>query len=915
MALAEVRPLSTQEIELKSQSNAQVANLLREEELKWYQRSKSQFILEGDSNTRYFHSVANGRHRKKHIYSLIQEEGMIEGQEQLKSYITNYYKNLFGEPDEGNFTMDESRTEDIPQVSVEENGVLTAPYSEEEVRKAIFLMEHNKAPGPDGFPAEFYQTFWDTIRADLMALFSSLHAGQLELFRLNFGEIILLPKVNEAERIQQYRPICLLNVSFNFFTKVATIRLNTVADHVIRPSQTAFMQGRNILDGVVVLHEAVHELHSKKLSGIILKLDFEKAYDKVKWSFLQQTLKMKGFSEEWRALVHNFVTGGSVAIKVNDDIGRYFQTCKGLSQGDPLSPMLFNIVADMLAIMIERAKVEGQIEGLIPHLVDGGLSILQYADDTILFMEHDIEKARNLKLILATFEQLSGLKINFHKSELFFFGEALNDASLYADLFGCGQGQFPIRYLGIPIHYRRLTLAEWKCVEERLQKRLSSWKGKLLSLGGRLILINSVLTNMVLYMISFFLLPKGVLHRLDYYRSRFFWQGDSEKKKYRLVKWSVVCTPKDQGGLGIHDLQVKNTALLGKWLYKLLTEDGMWQILLKRKYVGSKALSQVFWKQGDSHFWAGLMATKPKFFRFGHFSIKDGSQIRFWEDSWLGNAPLREQYPALYNIVRYKSDTIMKVMATSPPDVTFRRDLIGQRLVAWNALLQRLANVQLSPGSDEFRWSLLKNGQFSVDSMYNALIHPLVPVVNNKMIWKMKIPLKTKVFGWYLRRGVILTKDNLARRNWHGNKSCVFCHQDETIKHLFFHCRFARSIWSIIQIASTLYPPRSVANIFGNWLHGIDNRFRTLIRVGALAIIWSLWLCRNDKVFDNKISSPLQVIYRCTGTLRLWSSLQRVENRDLFMEVCARLETTAKDTFSRHGWQHNLRIEPPITQA
>jgi hypothetical protein len=97
-------------------------------------------------------------------------------------------------------------------------------------------MEHNKAPGPDGFPAEFYQTFWDTIKMDLLDLFSCLHVGQLELFRLTFGEIILLPKVNEAERIQQYRPICLLNVSFKIVTKVATIRLNTVADHVVRPS-------------------------------------------------------------------------------------------------------------------------------------------------------------------------------------------------------------------------------------------------------------------------------------------------------------------------------------------------------------------------------------------------------------------------------------------------------------------------------------------------------------------------------------------------------------------------------------------------------------------------------------------------------------------------------------------------------
>jgi hypothetical protein len=114
------------------------------------------------------------------------------------------------------------------------------------------------------------------------------------------------------------------------------------------------------------------------------------------------------------------------------------------------------------------------MEGFIPHLVDGGFSILQYADDTILFMEHDIKKAMNLKLILSAFEQLSGLKINFHKSELYCFSEAQDQVDLYADLFGCGQGQFPIKYLGIPIHYRRLTNAEWKMVEERLQIRLSS---------------------------------------------------------------------------------------------------------------------------------------------------------------------------------------------------------------------------------------------------------------------------------------------------------------------------------------------------------------------------------------------------------------------------------------------------------
>jgi mannosylglycoprotein endo-beta-mannosidase len=156
---------------------------------------------------------------KKHVHSLVQDEGLIEGHEQLKSYITNYYKGLFGSSEEISFSLNETLTEDIPQVSMEENKLLTAPYSEKEVQKAIFQMERNKAPGPDDFPAEFYQTFWETIKLDLLEMFSILHARQLELFHLNFGEVISLPKVNEAERIQQYRPICLLYVSFKIFMK------------------------------------------------------------------------------------------------------------------------------------------------------------------------------------------------------------------------------------------------------------------------------------------------------------------------------------------------------------------------------------------------------------------------------------------------------------------------------------------------------------------------------------------------------------------------------------------------------------------------------------------------------------------------------------------------------------------------
>jgi hypothetical protein len=165
---------------------------------------------------------------------------------------------------------------------------------------------------------------------------------------------------------------------------------------------------------------------------------------------------------------------GHVGVKINDQVGQNFQTKKGVRQGDPLSPILFNIVVDMLAILIKWAREEDLITGVIPHLVDDGLSILQYADDTILFMKHDIDKAKNMKLLLSAFEQLSGLKINFYKSEIFCFGQAKDYELQDEQLFGCKKGSYPFKYLGIHMHHRWLNIKDWTMIKERIEKKLSS---------------------------------------------------------------------------------------------------------------------------------------------------------------------------------------------------------------------------------------------------------------------------------------------------------------------------------------------------------------------------------------------------------------------------------------------------------
>jgi hypothetical protein len=269
---AETSPLSDQEIHLKHFLKERLVLLLREEELKWYEWAKVKALLEGDDNTRFFHLVANGKHRKQHIYKLENDHGVMIGDGHIKSHITQCYKGLFGYPEVSNISLEESQISDITQVSHEENEILSGEFTESEVREAVFQMEHNKARGPDGFPVEFYQVFWEVIKDDLLALFSEFHREELNFFSLNFGIITLIRKVPKATKIQQYSPICVLNINFKIFTKVGTNRLSRVAQKVVSPTQTAFLPGRNIMEGVVILHETIHELHTRKRDGVIFKI-------------------------------------------------------------------------------------------------------------------------------------------------------------------------------------------------------------------------------------------------------------------------------------------------------------------------------------------------------------------------------------------------------------------------------------------------------------------------------------------------------------------------------------------------------------------------------------------------------------------------------------------------------------------
>jgi hypothetical protein len=211
------------------------------------------------------------------------------------------------------------------RVSQEENNLLALTFSEEELDVILKDMKTNTAPGLDGLPVIFYKTLCPLVKRGILHILNDFVLGCINIARLNFGILSLKPKVPGADQITQYRPIALINIIFKIVAKAYTARLDPVDKRLISSNQTTFIKGRNILDGPLALIEIIYELKTKKLGGILLKLDFEKAYDRVNWDFLAKVFRAKGFEEGYIYRISQLVAGGQTAISINGVVGPFFR--------------------------------------------------------------------------------------------------------------------------------------------------------------------------------------------------------------------------------------------------------------------------------------------------------------------------------------------------------------------------------------------------------------------------------------------------------------------------------------------------------------------------------------------------------------------------------------------------------------
>ncbi|KAE8821477.1 hypothetical protein D1007_00250 [Hordeum vulgare] len=349
-----------------------------------------------------------------------------------------------------------------------------------------------------------------------MHIFQEFYIGTLNMARINFGVISLIPKVVGASDIRQFRPITAINVLARIFAKVCAARLSPVAEWIAHPLQSTFLKGRQIHDGILALHEIVHEVASKGLKGIFFKLDFQKAYDSLDWSFLRLVMQRCSFDERWCAWIMQLVRSGSTAINVNGGVEPFFQASRGVKQGDPISPLLFNLAVDALAGILDKARLAGHLQGVVDHLIPGGrVTHLQYANDTMLMVVGSDADITHLKFFLLCFEEMSGLKINFDKSEVVVLGFSEEEELRITDNLNCRLASFPASYLGIPLAESRILVSGFEPLVSWVASRAEPWCGRFTSKGSKTILIGSNLTSLPMYMMGMYILPQSVHSSLD----------------------------------------------------------------------------------------------------------------------------------------------------------------------------------------------------------------------------------------------------------------------------------------------------------------------------------------------------------------------------------------------------------------
>nr|KYP38810.1 Transposon TX1 uncharacterized [Cajanus cajan] len=389
------------------------------QELLWFQKSRCKWLEFGDRNTRYFHGTTLVRRRKNKVVKIQNELGeWIEDKAKLEALTTRFYSNLF--TDSGRYEP-YCLTNSFPELPQHDKDKLAIPLTQQEIFTALKRMGGLKAPGPYGFNALFYQTQWQTVGPSICELLTSIFDDPTKVAEINKTFIALIPKVDNITSLRQMRPISLCNVSYKILTKVIATRLRGIMEDFVGPNQCSFVPFRQSTDNIIITQEVIHSMKYKsgRKGWMAIKIDLEKAYDRLSWEFIRETLTDIGIPKNLIGLIWHCISSPSMQVLWNGEALSEFTPSRGIRQGDPLSPYIFVLCMERLFHLIDIAENHKLWKPIKLSKKGPPLSYLAFADDLILFSEATLDQAEIINTCMDLFCKSSGMKVSQEKTSLF----------------------------------------------------------------------------------------------------------------------------------------------------------------------------------------------------------------------------------------------------------------------------------------------------------------------------------------------------------------------------------------------------------------------------------------------------------------------------------------------------------------
>ncbi|GJV81463.1 RNA-directed DNA polymerase, eukaryota, reverse transcriptase zinc-binding domain protein [Tanacetum coccineum] len=865
---------------------------LKDEELFLRQKAKVEWLEVGDRNSKYFHNVVKGRRNRNRISYIEDLNGNPFHGNNVGDQFVSHFKNVLGRSSSV-LPFNDPDSLFVKKLPVSEALNLVRSVSNEEIKLALFDIDGNKAPGPDGFSSQFFKESWSIVGDEMCNAVRDFFSNGKLLKEVNSTVISLVPKVASPSKVSDYRPIACCNVVYKVISKVICNRLKGVLGLLVDDNQSAFIPSRQISDNIMLSQELMRNYHRNRgPAKCAFKIDIEKAYDTVEWDFLSCCLKHFGFPELLVKWIMSCISSTSFTVNVNGDHVGFFKGMRGLRQGDPLSPYLFTLVMEVFNLVLKREIDKNPSFRFHWQCSELKLTHLCFADDLLLFCNGDSSSVTVLKNALSEFGGLSGLLPNFSKCTVFFGNVREVTRLRILNIMPFREGSLPVRYLGVPLISKRLYIKDCQLLIDKARKRLLDWKNKSLSFAGRLQLLMSVVSSMQVYWASVFILPSAIAIEIEKLMRDFLWNYGVFKRGKAKVNWNSVCKPKVEGGLGIKSLDSWNKALMSKHIWNIITQkESLWVRWINTYRLKGRSFWDVPDKNGACWAWKNLLRHRWTFRSHIFHKIGDGMNSSLWFDNWHAICPL--------------SDFVSKrkIFASGLPLSCKVADVINNGAWVWPEVLTNSFDalsiipppllVQGKP--DVVKWRS-KNGRlydFSVSAVWDDIrkSNPLVPWA--KLVWFSQCIPRHSFILWLAILGRLKTHDSM--RNWDkvDNLVCVFCGKvPDNHNHLFFECNFPKAVWGRLKDMVKLdHVPFRWSDILKFLLNRPINKsiWSILQRLVLGACVYIIWQERNFRTFqscsrslDDVCNLIIDVVRLRVLSLKLNPSAQVYDAADLW---------------------------------